>query len=58
MSSHTDKDKKKLRKLRLDLLKAKGKLFCVVYAPIILALLEIIVEEYQSYASKTKGGGV
>ena len=58
MSTHTEKEDKKRRKywrMKLDLIKARSKLFCILYAPVIVTLLEIFVDEYREYKSKNKG---
>ncbi len=57
MSSRTDKDDKKRRKYwrtKLDLIKARSKLFCILYAPVIVTLLEIFADEYREYKAKHK----
>ena len=57
MSTHTDKDDRKRRKywkMKLDLIKARSKLFCILYAPVIVTLLEIFAEEYREYKAKHK----
>ena len=49
-----DEDKKKYRKLKAELFKTRSKIFCMKYAPVIVAVLEIIVEGYYSYKKRTK----
>ena len=49
-----DEDKKKYKRLKAELFKTKGKMFCIKYAPVIVAVLEIIVEGYNSYKKRTK----
>ena len=49
-----DEDKRKYKKLRAELFKTKSKVFCMKYAPIIVAVLEVIIEGYYSYKKRTK----
>lgn len=61
MSTHTDKNdktaKRKYWRVKFDLIKTRSKLFCILYAPVIITLFEIFLEEYREYKSKNKGGG-
>ena len=49
-----DEDKRKYKKLRAELFKTKSKVFCMKYAPIIAAILEVIIEGYYSYKNRTR----
>ena len=49
-----DEDKKKYRKLKAELFKTRSKIFCMKYAPVIVAIVEILLEGYHTYR-RTKG---
>ena len=54
ISMNADEDKKKYKKLKAELFKTKGKIFCMKYAPMVVVLLEIIIEGYYSFKKRTK----
>ena len=49
-----DEDKRKYKRLKAELFKTKSKMFCIKYAPIIVAVLEVIIEGYYRYKNRTK----
>ena len=49
-----DEDKKKYRKRKAELFKTRSKIFCIKYAPVIVAILEVIIEGYYSYKNRTR----
>ena len=51
---NADEEKKKYKKLKAELFKTKGKIFCMKYAPVIVAVLEVIIEGYYSFRKRTK----
>ena len=51
---NADEDKKKYKKLKAELFKTKGKIFCMKHAPMVVVLLEIIIEGYYSFKKRTK----
>ena len=51
---NADEEKKKYKKLKAELFKTKGKIFCMKYAPVIVAVLEVIIEGYYSFRKWTK----
>lgn len=51
---NADEDKRKYKKLKAELFKTKGKIFCMKYAPMVVVLLEIIIEGYYSFKKRTK----
>ena len=50
-----DEDKRKYRRLKSELFKTRSKIFCMKYAPVIVAVIEVMLESYYVYR-KTKGG--
>ena len=49
-----DEDKRKYKRLKAELFKTKSKVFCMKYAPVIVAILEVIIEGYYNYKKKSK----
>ena len=50
MGTNTDKnekDKKKIRKLRWNLIKTKCKMFCIICTPILISALEVFIDRYR-----------
>lgn len=50
-----DEDKRRYKRLKAELFKTKSKVFCMKYAPVIVAVIEVLLESYHVYR-KTKGG--
>ena len=55
ISMSADEDKRKYKRLKAELFKTKSKVFCMKYAPVIVAVIEVLLESYHVYR-KTKGG--
>ena len=51
---NADEEKRKYKRLKAELFKTRSKVFCMKYAPVIVVVLEIIVEGYYSYKKRTK----
>ena len=54
ISMSADEDKRKYKRLKAELFKTKSKVFCMKYAPVIVAILEVIIEGYYSYKKRTR----
>ena len=51
---NADEEKRKYKRLKAELFKTRSKVFCMKYAPVIVALLEVIIEGYYSFRKRTK----